>query len=36
MMLYLDMNAMVKLYVEESMSSEVIAAVEEAEAVATE
>lgn len=35
MMLYLDTSAMVKLYVEESMSSEVVAAVEEAEAVAT-
>ncbi|MDN5941706.1 MAG: type II toxin-antitoxin system VapC family toxin [Nitrospira sp.] len=35
MMLYLDTSAMVKLYVEESMSSEVAGAVEEAEAVAT-
>jgi len=35
MMLYLDTSAMVKLYVEESMSSKVVAAVEEAEAVAT-
>lgn len=35
MMLYMDTSAMVKLYVEESMSSEVAGAVEEAEAVAT-
>ena len=35
MMLYLDTSAVVKLYVEESMSSEVVVAVEEAEAVAT-
>jgi predicted nucleic acid-binding protein len=35
MMLYLDTSALVKLYVEESMSSETTRAVEEADAVAT-
>jgi len=35
MMLYLDTSAVVKLYVEEVMSPEVVVAVEEAEAVAT-
>ena len=35
MMLYLDTSALVKLYVDEPMSQEVTAAVDEAEAVAT-
>jgi predicted nucleic acid-binding protein len=35
MMLYLDTSALVKLYVNEPMSSELTAAVDEAEAVAT-
>lgn len=35
MMLYLDTSALVKLYVDEPMSEELMAAVDEAEAVAT-